>query len=109
MVLLKIDGDLYAKVKSFCDLNELNVEEFVYICFKKGFDIERYGLINDEKTVDVSHYEKTIDILKSEIDDIKKSSNKLNSELSLCSDKRKMLEDTLLTLKTELGKYKKNE
>jgi len=34
-------------IKSFCDLNEIDIEQFVKDCFNKGYRIEKYGLLSD--------------------------------------------------------------
>jgi len=34
-------------IKSFCDLNEIDIEQFVKDCFNKGYHIEKYGLLSD--------------------------------------------------------------
>jgi len=33
-------------IKAFCKLNELDMDEFVKICFNQGYQIEKYGLLN---------------------------------------------------------------
>lgn len=47
-----IDKKFNKDIKSFIELNKIeNVDEFVNKCFKKGFDIERYGLLGVETEV----------------------------------------------------------
>lgn len=33
------------EIRSFCELNELDVSEFIKSCFNKGYRIEKYGLL----------------------------------------------------------------
>jgi hypothetical protein len=42
------------EVNSFCELNDLQVEKFINNCFVNGFNIERYGILNNsyEKIVE---------------------------------------------------------
>jgi len=47
-------------IKSFCDLNELNFEEFVKSCFDKGYQIEKYGLLTNEDGEQVIFEEKEV-------------------------------------------------
>jgi hypothetical protein len=35
-------------VKTFCDLNELDIDQFVKNCFNKGYNIEKYGLLTND-------------------------------------------------------------
>jgi len=45
----KIDGE---DVKSFCKLNEIeSTDNFLFSCFKKGYYIEKYGLLTDGEPV----------------------------------------------------------
>ena len=39
-------------IKSFCKLNELDYNNFIWECFNKGYQIEKYGLLTiDGQTV----------------------------------------------------------
>lgn len=91
MIEIKLKPEDEKKVIDFCALNSLINDEFVYLCFKKGFDIERYGLLglNEEKNCD------------SELSD-------LNDKLTSCNKKRKALEETLSELKLQIAKHKKD-
>ena len=35
-------------LNAFCKLNELDVDEFVKLCFDQGYQIEKYGLLNSD-------------------------------------------------------------
>lgn len=37
-------------LKRFCTLNELDIDEFVAFCFKKGYYIEKYGSLNENES-----------------------------------------------------------
>ena len=47
-------------IESFCKLNELEKEEFIKECFMQGYYIEKHGLLNPGKTVQVE--EKLIEV-----------------------------------------------
>ena len=46
-------------VSAFCDANNIkDKDEFIYLCFKQGFDIKKFGLLGktgivDEKQVEI--------------------------------------------------------
>jgi len=45
----KVDGD---DVKAFCKLNEIeSTDNFLFSCYKKGYYIEKYGLLTDGEPV----------------------------------------------------------
>lgn len=92
-ITLKLEDE--KKIIDFCSLNDLDVDEFMYICFKKGFDIERYGLLGVDET-------NTLDKQNIEL-------NVLNEKLIACNEKRGLLEETLFKLKAEIMKNKKND
>ena len=50
---------------SFCELNEItDIDGFVKLCFRKGYYIERYGLLNQGQLPDVidREFEKEVKI-----------------------------------------------
>ena len=87
-------------LENFCTLNNLTVKDFAYICFRKGFDLERYGLLNEPKEQI---------ILEGNCNEQEKELNNVRNKLSDCENKRLMLEETLLTLKAEMKKLNKND
>lgn len=46
--IIKFSSTELKDIKSFCKLNELDINEFVKSCFDQGYNIEKYGLINSE-------------------------------------------------------------
>lgn len=50
---------------TFCKLNEIElVEDFVRLCFRKGFYIEKYGLLNQGQLPDVIDRELEKEVIK---------------------------------------------
>jgi len=47
-------------VKSFCDLNDLDMEQFIKDCFNKGYHIEKYGLLTTDDGQQVIIEEKEV-------------------------------------------------
>lgn len=85
-------------LETFCLANGLNMLDFVKKCYTIGFNIERYGLLNQEKIVEVSNSE-----------DLKTMENKMREmeiKLNNCDNKRKMLEETNFSLKKEISNFK---
>lgn len=49
---LEIDKKYLNDIRHFCELNKIeDISIFINQCFKQGFDIKKYGLLNDEDNV----------------------------------------------------------
>lgn len=121
-----IDKKYHKDILTFISLNEIkDVDVFINKCFKKGFDIEKYGLLGNEtevreveKIVEVP-VEKVVEIIKEvpvppvEIEVIKYVDREVIKEVPVekvvsnidniyDKNKVKMLENTLLNLRKEL-------
>lgn len=88
--MLKLSDSDLQNVKMFCTINNIeDVEKYIQYCFKKGYAIDKYGLINgNEPEVIEIEVEKIVEkIIDKPCDDTK----------------IKLLEGTLQTLKKELS------
>jgi hypothetical protein len=88
--MLKLSDSDLQNVQKFCELNNIeDVEKYIQYCFKKGYAIDKYGLINgNEPEVIEIEVEKIVEkIVDKPCDDTK----------------MKLLEGTLQTLKKELS------
>jgi hypothetical protein len=86
---LKLSDTDLQNVKKFCELNNIeDVEKYIQYCFKKGYAIDKYGLINGNEP-------KVIEIEVEKI--VEKIVDKPCDETKI-----KLLEGTLQTLKKEL-------
>jgi hypothetical protein len=87
---LKLSDTDLQNVQKFCELNNIeDVEKYIQYCFKKGYAIDKYGLINGNEP-------KVIEI------EVEKIVEKIVDKP--CDDtKIKLLEGTLQTLKKELS------
>jgi len=47
-------------LKTFCDLNEIDIDQFIKECFKKGYQIEKYGLLTTDDGQQVVFEEKEV-------------------------------------------------
>ena len=87
--MLKLSDSDLQNVKMFCTINNIeDVEKYIQYCFKKGYAIDKYGLINGKEP-------EVIEI------EVEKIVEKIVDKP--CDDtKIKLLEGTLQTLKKEL-------
>ena len=87
---LKLSDSDLQNVQKFCELNNIeDVEKYIQYCFKKGYAIDKYGLINGKEP----------EVIEIEIEKIVEKVVE-----KPCDDtKIKLLEGTLQTLKKELS------
>ena len=88
--MLKLSDSDLQNVQKFCELNKIeDIEKYIQYCFKKGYAIDKYGLINGKEP----------EVIEIEVEKIvEKVVDKP------CDDtKMKLLEGTLQTLKKELS------
>jgi predicted RNase H-like nuclease (RuvC/YqgF family) len=88
--MLKLSDSDLQNVQKFCELNNIeDVEKYIQYCFKKGYAIDKYGLINGKEP----------EVIKIEVEKIvEKIVDKPCDETKI-----KLLEGTLQTLKKELS------
>ncbi len=88
--MLKLSDSDLQNVKKFCELNNIeDVEKYIQYCFKKGYAIDKYGLINGKEP----------EVIEIEVEKIvEKIVDKPCDETKI-----KLLEGTLQTLKKELS------
>lgn len=105
--MLKLSDSDLQNVQKFCELNKIeDIEKYIQYCFKKGYAIDKYGLINGkepeviqievekivEKIVDKPCDETKIKLLEGTLQTLKK-------ELSLKNEKINQLEDMVTQFK----------
>jgi hypothetical protein len=88
--MLKLSDSDLQNVQKFCELNKIeDVEKYIQYCFKKGYAIDKYGLINGKEP----------EVIQIEVEKIvEKIVDKPCDETKI-----KLLEGTLQTLKEELS------
>ena len=88
--MLKLSDNDLQNVKMFCTINNIeDVEKYIQYCFKKGYAIDKYGLINGNEP----------EVIEIEVEKIvEKIVDKPCDETKI-----KLLEGTLQTLKKELS------
>ena len=104
---LKLSDTDLQNVKMFCTINNIeDVEKYIQYCFKKGYAIDKYGLINgNEPEVIEIEVEKIVEkIIDKPCDDTKiklleGTLQTLKKELSLKNEKINQLEDMVTQFK----------
>jgi len=52
------DKKLLETITKYCEVNSiLDIDKFIFKCFKQGFDIERYGLLGDNNEIQIKEVE----------------------------------------------------
>ena len=104
---LKLSDTDLQNVQKFCELNKIeDVEKYIQYCFKKGYAIDKYGLINgNEPEVIEIEVEKIVEkIVDKPCDDTKMkllegTLQALKKELSLKNEKINQLEEMVTQFK----------
>jgi len=79
---------------SFCKLNDVeNIEQFRFECFKKGYYIEKYGLLGDDDEIKPWEIEvvKEVEVVKTVED------------CTECNEKLSMISETLQKLRGQIS------
>lgn len=97
---------------SFCKLNQIElIEDFVKLCFRKGYYIEKYGLLNQGQLPDVIDREFEKEVMVEDSSKIEELQNEIyvlkgkleNQKEVECSK----LQETLMGLNRQLGEKNK--
>jgi hypothetical protein len=100
---LTISKPLESDFTSFCKLNNVdNVEQFRFECFKKGYYIEKYGLLGEDDEIRPWEVEVT-----KEVEVIKYVDREVVKEVTVqdceeCNNKLTMISQTLQNLREEI-------
>ena len=105
--MLKLSDSDLQNVRKFCELNNIeDVEKYIQYCFKKGYAIDKYGLINGkEPEVIEIEVEKIVEkVVEKPCDDTKiklleGTLQALKKELSLKNEKINQLEEMVTQFK----------
>jgi hypothetical protein len=100
--------ELDSDMNSFCDMNEISdVSGFAQLCLRKGYYIEKYGLLNQGQLPDVidREFEKEVIVEdESKIQELQREIENLKAKLQ---DQKEIecgkLQETLLELNRQLG------
>jgi len=90
-----LEGDFV----SFCKLNNIeNIEEFRFECFKKGYYIEKYGLLGEDD--EIKPWEVIVE--KEVVKEVQKEVI-VNADCKECNEKLEMIGYTLQSLRTQIN------
>lgn len=90
-----LEGDFV----SFCKLNNIeNVEEFRFECFKKGYYIEKYGLLGEDD--EIKPWEVIVE--REVVKEVEKEVV-VNADCKECNEKLEMIGYTLQSLRTQIN------
>ena len=100
------DKKIIQSVTAFCSTNNIeDVDDFIYRCFKQGFDIERFGLLGNSLNVDEKHLIKEVPVDRVIEKEIYITDNNQVNELGGIVAK---LEENIFQLTQELESEKQN-
>jgi hypothetical protein len=99
---LTISKPLETDFSSFCKLNNVeNVEQFRFECFKKGYYIEKYGLLGEDDEIRPWEIEVTKEVVKEVIKEVEVV--KTVEDCTDCNEKLTMISLTLQTLRGQVS------
>lgn len=93
---IELDSVLHDEIKDFCLINKIEEKDFLSGLIRKYFLVEKYGDLNQKNNTVVP------DNRDQEIEELKR-------KLSDSESRRKDLEKTLVNLKGELIKFKRDD
>jgi hypothetical protein len=108
LLTIEIKKSDSSDIQSFCDFNGItDIDGFVMLCLKKGFYIEKYGLLNQGQLPDVidREFEKEVVVEdNSKIEELQNEIYVLKGELENQKEVEcGKLQDTIMELNRQLG------
>jgi hypothetical protein len=105
---LKLSDTDLQNVQKFCELNNIeDVEKYIQYCFKKGYAIDKYGLINGnepkvieievEKIVEKPCDETKIKLLEGTLQALKKELSLKNEKINQLEEMASQFKDVVLS------------
>jgi hypothetical protein len=95
-------------MNSFCKMNEItDIDGFVKLCFRKGYYIEKYGLLNQGNLPDVIEREFEKEVVIEDTSKVEELQNEIYILKGKLEDKKEVecgkLQDTLMELNRQIG------
>ena len=95
-------------IQSFCDLNEItDMNGFIMLCLRKGFYIEKYGLLNQGQLPDVIDREFEKQVIIEDNSKIQELQNEIYILKGKLEDQKEVecgkLQETIMELNRQLG------
>lgn len=97
---------------SFCKLNQIDlIEDFVKLCFRKGYYIEKYGLLNQGQLPDVIDREFEKEVMVEDNSKVEELQNEIYILKEKLENQKEVecgkLQETLMGLNRQLGEKNK--
>ena len=112
LLTINLSKQDHKDLQDFCKLNGIDlVEDFVKLCFRKGYYIEKYGLLNQGNLPDVIEREFEREVMVQDTSKIEELENQIYILKGKLENQKEIecgkLQDTLMELNKQLGE--KNE
>jgi hypothetical protein len=108
LLTIDINKSDSSDIQSFCDLNGItDIDGFVMLCLKKGFYIEKYGLLNQGQLPDVIDREFEKEVVVEDNSKIEELQNEIYVLKGKLENQKEVecgkLQDTIMELNRQLG------
>jgi hypothetical protein len=108
LLIINLSKQDHKDLQDFCKLNGIDlVEDFVKLCFRKGYYIEKYGLLNQGNLPDVIEREFEREIKVEDTSKIEELENQIYILKGKLENQKEIecgkLQDTLMELNRQLG------
>ena len=107
-LIIDISKQDHKDLISFCELNEItDTDGFVQLCFRKGYYIERYGLLNQGQLPEVIEREFEKEVIVEDNSKIEELQNEIYILKGKLEDQKEVecgkLQETIMELNRQLG------
>ena len=107
-LIIDISRQDHKDLISFCELNEItDIDGFVLLCFRKGYYIERYGLLNQGQLPEVIEREFEKEVIVEDNSKIEELQNEIYVLKGKLENQKEVecgkLQETIMELNRQLG------
>lgn len=108
LLTIDINKSDSSDIQSFCDLNEItDINGFVMLCLRKGFYIEKYGLLNQGQLPEVIEREFEKQVVVEDSSKIEELQNEIYILKGKLEDQKEVecgkLQETIMELNRQIG------
>jgi len=108
LLTIDINKSDSSDIQSFCDLNEIkDIHGFVMLCLRKGFYIEKYGLLNQGQLPEVIEREFEKQVVVEDSSKIEELQNEIYILKGKLEDQKEVecgkLQETIMELNRQIG------
>ena len=107
-LIIDISRQDHKDLISFCELNEIiDIDGFVKLCFRKGYYIERYGLLNQGQLPEIIEREFEKEVIVEDSSKIEELQNEIYILKGKLEDQKEVecgkLQETIMELNRQIG------